>query len=163
MKVIPPDFIQIPCQLLADKKLQPLDRIVYGFIYWFAKLKNEKCTAGNETLANLCGVKAQSIKNSLVRLEKTAYIERIFFDEKRRKRSEIIPLITFGRVYSNKYSVASNEYSGYPHMSTRIRAVNKKTIKGDLFKKFQEAETQSIKTMEKSELIKQQLRKRWSR
>lgn len=100
-QLIAPDFIQIPRELLIDQALTPLDRILYGYIYWFSKLKNEKCTASNETLAELCGVtNPQVITNGLNRLEIQGYITRLYNDTNRRKRSEIIPLVYYAKVKS---------------------------------------------------------------
>jgi len=106
-----PDFIIIPHQLILDENLQPLDRILYGVIYWLVHLKGEKCTASNATLRELCGVKNKlSIANSLSRLEKNGYILRRFLGEK--QREEIIPLITFKGVSSNDDRVSSNDDRG---------------------------------------------------
>ena len=106
-----PDFIIIPHQLILNENLQPLDRILYGVIYWLVHLKGEKCTASNSTLRELCGVKNKlSIANSLSRLEKNGYILRRFFSEK--QREEIIPLITFKGVSSNDDRVSSNDDRG---------------------------------------------------
>jgi hypothetical protein len=69
--ITPPDFIMIPRQLLGDKDLHPLDCVVFGYIYWFTKLKNERCTAGNKLLAELVGASSVSVQNSLTRLEFT--------------------------------------------------------------------------------------------
>jgi DNA-binding Lrp family transcriptional regulator len=106
-----PDFIQIPCQLLIDEALQPSDRVLYGYIYWFEHLKNEKCTASNLTLAELMKVDAGSVQNSLNRLEARGYIERIYKDKSRRVRLEVKSLVAFKHVSSNngtKRKVSSN-------------------------------------------------------
>lgn len=101
-KLIAPDFIQIPREILMDQRLTPLDRILYGYIYWFSKLKNERCTASNETLAELCGVtNPQVISNGLNRLEKQEFIKRLYNDANRRKRSEIIPLVYYIKIRSD--------------------------------------------------------------
>ncbi len=121
-----PDFIVIPHQLILDKELQPADRILYGIIYWFTKLKNEKCTASNETLKELCGFKNyRTIINSLSRLEKRGYIIRRYLDEEKKKREEIIPLVTFS-VSSNNDTVSSNNDT---RVSSNDDQNNKSTIK----------------------------------
>lgn len=154
-----PDFILIPCQLLKDKKLTPLDRIAYGYIYWCVKLKNEKCTAGNQTLANLCGVSPGSLQNSLTRLERQGYIKRKFADEKHRKRSEIIPLVIFAKVSSDNDTVSSTNDSGYHQPMTRIRAVKKKTINTGIMDKLKAIESQA--TRGQPSKAKEQLRQRF--
>lgn len=103
--VTPPDFIQIPYQLLVDDALQPIDKFLYGVIYWFEHLKNEKCTASNVTLAGLIGADPGSVQNSLNRLEERGYIERFYKDESRRVRLEIRGLVAFKKVsFSNSLS-----------------------------------------------------------
>jgi len=121
-----PDFIIIPHQLILDENLQPLDRILYGVIYWLVHLKGEKCTASNPTLKELCGAKnSLTIANSLVRLERRGYILRRFFDDKKRQRKEIIPLVRFIGVSLNNDTVSSNN-------DTWVSSINeqkKKSIK----------------------------------
>jgi hypothetical protein len=111
-----PDFIIIPHQLILDENLQPIDRILYGVIYWLVHLRGEKCMASNTTLKELCGAKNQStIAHSLIRLENRGYILRRFYDENKKQREEIIPLIRYGKdfgVCSNKQTVCSNEQTG---------------------------------------------------
>ena len=62
-----PDFIIIPFQLIADKKLNPLDRNVYGIIYWLEKLSVGKCIASNNFIADVLGSTSKSIQNSLLK------------------------------------------------------------------------------------------------
>jgi len=109
-----PDFIIIPHQLILNKNLQPIDRILYGVIYWLVHLRGEKCTASNSTLKELCGANNKlTIANSLNRLEKNGYILRKFFDEDKKQRDEIIPLVTFNKgVSSNNDRVSSNNDRG---------------------------------------------------
>ena len=95
-----PDFLIKPYFLYEDKEIKPLDRDVFAIIYYFVKMKGKKCTAGNSTMAKLINSSAGSIANSLVKLEKLGYIKRIFKDEKKLVRSEIIPLVNFTRVSS---------------------------------------------------------------
>lgn len=89
-----PDFIQIPTQLLSNKNLQPTDRIIYGYIYWMTKLKNDKCFASNDTFAELANCSASLVSKALTRLEENGYIRRIF-DEETNHRKEIIPLVSY--------------------------------------------------------------------
>src|SRR3990167_6920401 len=97
-KIIPPDFVVIPYQLITDKKLQPVDRYVYGIIYWFEHLKDGRCTASNETMAVLLGVKSSSVRDSLTNLEKRGYIKRFYFDEKSHHRKEVKALVAYKKV-----------------------------------------------------------------
>lgn len=74
MKLIKPEFIQIPSLVLQDKTLKSSDKFLFGYIYWFTKMKNENCTASNETLGQLTGITPRSISNSLTRLKKAGFI-----------------------------------------------------------------------------------------
>lgn len=100
----PPDFIQIPREALVDPNLRPFDCILLGYIYWFTKLKNERCTAGNPVLAEITGLSIIAIQHALDRLEQGQYIERVFKDDSRRRRIEIICNVSFGRVRLNKHT-----------------------------------------------------------
>lgn len=93
-----PDFLIIPYPLLEDDEIGAQEQKLYGVVYWFSKLKNEKCTASNVTLAEIVRSSPKSISNSLNKLEERGYILRTYRDEKRRNREEIIPLIAFSRV-----------------------------------------------------------------
>ena len=71
-----------------------LDAVVYGYIYWLTRLKNERCTAGNETLAELASTTPLTIGQCLVHLDKAGFIQRIFKDNNPHSdRIEIIPLL----------------------------------------------------------------------
>jgi len=103
-----PDFILIPTQLLEDDGLQPLDRILYGYVYLYASTGNKKCIASNTHLAELTHVQAGSVGNALARLEGCGYVKRLYADEKRKRRLEIVPLLTFGGP------------KRYPHVPSRV-------------------------------------------
>jgi len=90
-----PDFIQIPTQVLTDKSLQPLDRVLFGYIYWFTKLKDGKCTAGNDTFAELTNTSEGSVKNALKRLAKSGWITKVMRNKNERK--EIKCNLSYGR------------------------------------------------------------------
>ena len=92
-----PDFLIIPYLLFEDDKLQTLDKVLYSVVYYFEKMRDEKCRASNKTLAEYCKTKSPtSIQNSLNRLEECGYIKRIYADPKtRRKRKEIKCLIRY--------------------------------------------------------------------
>jgi len=100
MKIILPDFIIIPYQLLEDKSITLIDERLYGILYWFTRMKLEKCVASNTTLAGLVKTTATTIANSLTKLEERGYIKRVFVDKKSRHRLEIIPLVVFSKTLS---------------------------------------------------------------
>lgn len=96
--IIVPDFIQIPNQIFTDRELSSIDQLVYGLIYWYTKLKLEKCFASNDTFANILGVKPRKISESISKLSERGYIKAIYFDDKKRNRKEIIPLVVFSKI-----------------------------------------------------------------
>lgn len=97
-----PDFLIIPSILIKDKDLQPLDREVFGVVYWAVKLKNEKCTMSNKTIAQLLGASISAVSHSLTRLGKNKYV-LIKLNESNH-REEILPLISL-----KKDTPSSNE------------------------------------------------------
>ena len=94
-----PEFLSIPYKLILDNSLTPLDLKVYGIILWFRKTtKQKKCFAKNATIAVLLSTEKRkivegSIQASITRLEKSGYVKRIFIDEAKRHRKEIIPIV----------------------------------------------------------------------
>ncbi len=91
-----PDFFIIPSILVGDKAILPKDYLVYAAVYWFTKLRNDKCIASNKTLASVIGCSLSTVTHGLVRLNKAGYIQ-IRIDEKNH-REEIIPLIAFSHI-----------------------------------------------------------------
>jgi hypothetical protein len=129
----PPDFILIPYPLLVDQKLQSLDRLLYGFIYWFATMGGRRCTASNQTFAKFLEVDPGSIQNSLGRLQEGGYIKRLYKDESRRVRSEIVPLITFRQVSSvdDRVSSAHDTHVSSVDVQTHINTNTDKLNRGE--------------------------------
>jgi DNA-binding HxlR family transcriptional regulator len=120
----PPDFLIIPYQLLNDESIGLLEERLYGVIYWLTRLRNEKCTASNGTLAELCKTTPHTIQDALTKLESKGYITRRFKDSSNRVRTEIIPLISF------QVSAVADRVSAVA--DTHVSAVadqNKKTTK----------------------------------
>ena len=72
-----PDFLVIPYDIIVNPELTPLDRVVYGVCYWFERMKDGVCWASNDSIAEILTVNAGSITNSLSRLEKEGFIERV--------------------------------------------------------------------------------------
>lgn len=76
-----------------------MDAVVFGYIYWLTKLKNEKCFASNATLASLAKTTAQVVGNSLTTLDRAGFITRRFKnDNPHHERLEIICLLGFRKV-----------------------------------------------------------------
>lgn len=89
-----PSFIQIPYQLIADPDLTPIERVLYGVICFYAKLKEKKCYATNSTLAKLVLTTPNNISKSLKNLQDKNYILTVYSDpETKNIRTEIVPLV----------------------------------------------------------------------
>jgi hypothetical protein len=105
---IRPDFLTIPFDLYENDQITSLDRDVYAIIYFFSKMRNEKCTAGNETIADILRVSAGSVSNSLTKLEEEGFVKRLFDDPATKKvRKEIVPLVFMGKF--SKKEVSSHD------------------------------------------------------
>lgn len=93
-----PDILIIPGVIAVDKRLQPLDNMVYALIYWYSQMRLEKCIAGNAELAERLSCRLTSIQHCLTRLKRCGYIEVIM--DKQNHRVEIIPLLRFNLPYA---------------------------------------------------------------
>lgn len=93
-----PDFLMKPYEVHECDGLRPSDSDVYAVIYWFEKMRGEKCIASNQTIAEVARVSVRSVMMSLDRLEKYNFIERIYDDAEKNMRSEIRTLIHMNRV-----------------------------------------------------------------
>jgi hypothetical protein len=104
-----PDFIQIPYQLIGDKNLAPIDRLVYGAIYFYSKMSGERCFATNNTVAKLLHSTPKTVGRSLQKLEDARYIIRDFSDpDTKKNRTEIIPLVAMSKLTYSKSRVPPN-------------------------------------------------------
>ena len=99
-----PDFLITPYEVHACDALRPSDSTVYAVVYWFERLKDGKCTASNETIAEVARMESRTVRAALDRLEKNGFIKRIFEVEnscsaKREmmNRLEIKTLVSFTR------------------------------------------------------------------
>lgn len=95
-----PDFYWIP-KVVAEN-VQPHEAFVFAVVYWFANLKDGRCYASNERIAQALPYKstANSVGNALLRLEYLGYVQRLFEDDTKARRSEILCLVKTGRVPS---------------------------------------------------------------
>jgi hypothetical protein len=94
-----PDFLIIPYAIKSHEDLRPSDGDVYAAIYWFERLKDGKCTASNETLADVACCGTRNVRGALDRLEKEGFIERVWKDpETRTQRAEIKTLLHYSKV-----------------------------------------------------------------
>jgi len=84
-----PKFVQIPHELIRDHKLGRSDLVVYGIVRWFTQLRQKKCFASNETIADIAGIAISNARRSLRKLEQQGYIRCIYKDKTKRHRLEI--------------------------------------------------------------------------
>lgn len=94
-----PDFIQIPSLLLTDTNLQQLDSLVYGVVYWYSKLKLQRCILKNQVIADLLNCSVGGVANAISRLTKYGYLESAY-DRSNHVR-ELIPLVVYGKSTSS--------------------------------------------------------------
>lgn len=95
-----PDYIMIPFPVYSDDRLEGMDRVIYGIIYYFEAMRDGKCYASNAQLARIAGenTNIRSISNCLDRLEKCGYIDRFYKDDQKRNRTEIRTNINFKKL-----------------------------------------------------------------
>lgn len=92
-----PEFFPFFRDIIDHEDCKNTEAIVYGYIYWLTRLKNERCTASNDTLAHLAKTTPGTVQQSLNTLEKAGFIRRIYQDnDPRSGRLEIIPLLVMG-------------------------------------------------------------------
>jgi len=97
-----PDFLITPYIVKADPELRPSDSDIFSVIYWFEKMKEGRCIASNEVIAEVacCGVR--NVRGSLDRLEKNGYIIRHYQDDARTKRSHIETTVSYTKRETNQ-------------------------------------------------------------
>ena len=95
-KIIKPDFYIIPRQVADDERTHPMDEKIYAIVYWFERLKDGECRAGNTTIAEIAMCDPKSVKNSLTRLEQCGYIVRTYKDKAKRNRTSIHTKVAYG-------------------------------------------------------------------
>lgn len=119
-----PDFVITPGVIFYDEDIPYAGERLYAIIYWFSKLRHEKCVASNETLAQMMGKKttADYVKKLLTILESRGYIRRIYKPVRAKAqliREEIIPLVVYGGVETSTGGVLKPTTGGV-EMSTEI-------------------------------------------
>jgi hypothetical protein len=116
-----PDYIQIPTIVLMDEELEPNDFLTYGAVYWYYRLNDNTndqiCKASNERLGKIVGISEGAVANSLTRLEKQGHIQRVFKDDARKHRLEIIPLVVYAKVA--RFTEGLNQIHGMVNLDSR--------------------------------------------
>lgn len=104
-----PDFLIKPYEVHACEGLRPTDSDVYAVVYWFEKMRGEKCTAGNDTIAEVARLQVRTVRAALDRLERHGFIQRLYSDKKRTMRTEIKTLVHMTREASVPVSRATRQ------------------------------------------------------
>ena len=78
-----------------DSSLQPLDGYVYGIVYWYTKLKLEKCIAGSQIIAKKISSTEGGVQNSISRLVKRGYLKSVYHRQEHIR--ELIPMVSFDK------------------------------------------------------------------
>lgn len=99
MKEFTTDFIPVPFVAVKDVKLTPASRMILGIIYYIVEKRGEKFFMSNKYIADILGMSAGSINNSLKLLEENGYIKREYNEDKT-KRLEIKCFIKLQKVTS---------------------------------------------------------------
>jgi hypothetical protein len=88
-ELIRPDYYHIPATVA--ELVQPHEAFVWSVVYWFEKMKDGRCIASNQRIADSLPYKstASSVGNALLTLEEKGLITRIFSDDQKRIRKEI--------------------------------------------------------------------------
>jgi len=110
--IIKPDFLQIPQQVYSCRQLSGIDMMVYGLIYWYTKLKLEKCIASNQTFADILGVSTKKISDSITRLVREGFVGAVYSDKLKRNREELIPLVVFNKISIHQSEVRDTPIGG---------------------------------------------------
>lgn len=116
-----PEFWHIPTIVSDHPKIQAFDEKVYAVIHWFYKMKDGKCIASNQTIAEIIkpsDPQIRSVQNSLNHLEDYGFINRVFKDKNRRHRQEIIPLVSYKLERTTDDSQKQNEPQMIPERTT---------------------------------------------
>lgn len=116
-----PNYYHIP-KIVAEN-VKPHESFVFSVIYWFEKMKDGKCIAGNDRIAEALPYKSSnlSVANALNTLEKKGLIKRIFADKNKRTRKEIVSLVD--------YKVSSTDDTGIIHRLYEVSSTDEQNSK----------------------------------
>lgn len=144
-----PDFLVIPHVIVADKRLRPTDRLIYGAVYWLERLRDGKCTASNKTIGGICLVGERAVGAGLERLEKTGYVQRVM---KGPERVEIRTRVFFGLEYEGSVKGVEQMKEGG---STNVRVGGSTNVgqnNNPLIRKEKETATASVAVASKEKM-----------
>lgn len=145
-----PDYLMIPYPVYCDPRLEGLDRNIYGILYWFEHMRDGKCIASNETIAEIASSNTRSVTNSLSRLEKCGYIKRIYEDDSKRNRMEIKTTISFKKLTKSKevWMARDSNLDVSNDGNLNVQNIKKGNIKKELKKKKEKKNVERSSTDE---------------
>lgn len=119
-ELLRPDFYWIPS--IVALSVQPHEAFVFAVVYWFTNLKDGRCFASNQRLAEALPYKSTpiSVANALTALEREGLIYRIFKDDKKRVRDEIVCLVKTDKVSPTNDRVSPTGDTGITHRCNRV-------------------------------------------
>lgn len=133
-----PDFLVTPYAIVEDPRCTNVDERVYSVIYYFRKMRGEKCTASNDTIGEIAKTTSRTVQNCLTKLEKLGYIVRVFEDKEKRIRKEIIPLVVMGfdsevrsQLHTPQEEVSSTDDTGYHPQMTGVSSTDDQISKSN--------------------------------
>lgn len=124
MEKYKPDFLIVPYELVENPDITPLAEKVFALIYWYAKMQLKKCIASNEEIAQYAFAKPNSVAKALTLLEKHKYIIRLYEDEERFIRKEIVCNFGMSRI--------SNQVQFTPPGKNKKKKAEKKGLEIEL-------------------------------
>lgn len=134
-----PDFLNIPSIVAFDNDLQPLDKLVYGVVFWLERLKDGKCYASNATIAKVVSSSASGVRHALSRLNAKGYISCVYDNKNQRKE---IKTLVF-----NTVNPVSNETGGVSQTSHIDSNTKKKTITSETLTEIKKVYVTWLKVM----------------
>ena len=140
-----PDYLLVPTILLKDKKITPMDRSIYGAIYFLSQLNKKKCIASNRVIASIAFTTCATVRNSISRLNNLKYIRCKYKDEQKKVREQIIPLIKLIRVSSPD----DTSKAGCHQPMTQVSSTNDTRVSSD------DAQNKNIIQIEKKYILSQ--------
>jgi hypothetical protein len=115
-ELLRPDYYHIPA--LVAESVSPHESFVWAIIYWFEKMKDGRCYASNERIAEALPYQSspQSVTNALMKLESMGFIKREYKDEKKTIRKEIKITVSLQKIdLENEEGGTPTGLGGYTH------------------------------------------------
>lgn len=112
-----PDFFMYPSSLINEEKIRPTDCLIYGVIYWYSRLKLQKCVLSNDAIAEMLKITTSASRQGIYRLIKAGYVKAIYADDDKTRRIELIPLVVMGGVTNVTGGVSQMRQGGVTNVT----------------------------------------------